>query len=237
MVNSTKIITPSKSMAEMVKKRFPTLCNKNFQTIYHGFEKQTYASNLSKHLIDSLEFNGVKILYPTHPAPHKGFEILFKIIELLKGKSLNFKVFSTIERSDWPEVVEQYEKTIDKAGIRSHIKFIGRVPQAEMLDIYNHVDLVVYPSLCESFGFSMVEAMSCQIPMIVSGTSVNREICGDGALFYSPTDSVEGSKILQYAIENHEALRRKLKEHQANRIREFDWGWERYTSEFKGLFN
>jgi len=234
---SSKIVTPSHAMGEMIKNRFPSLRSKKFQTIYHGFEPQTYHSRLSESFLNSLKFDGVRILYPTHPAPHKGFEVLFKIVDLCRRSAPGFKVFATIELGDWPLIVRRYEETIHRMGLQHHISFIGRVPQDEMLDVYNHVDMVFYPSLCESFGFTMIEAMSCQVPMVVAGTEVNREMCGQGALFYPPTDHHEGARALRYAIENHNELKIKLGKLQMKRMKELDWGWGRYAIEFKTLID
>jgi glycosyltransferase involved in cell wall biosynthesis len=44
----------------------------------------------------------------------------------------------------------------------------------------------LYPSLRESFGIPMLEAMSCGVPVITSNTSSMPEIAGDAALIIDP---------------------------------------------------
>jgi glycosyltransferase involved in cell wall biosynthesis len=44
---------------------------------------------------------------------------------------------------------------------------------------------LLYPSLRESFGIPMLEAMSCNVPVITSNTSSMPEIAADAASHYN----------------------------------------------------
>jgi len=46
--------------------------------------------------------------------------------------------------------------------------------------------LFVFPSISETFGHPLVEAMSMGLPVIASDTSIHREVCKDSAVYYSP---------------------------------------------------
>jgi glycosyltransferase involved in cell wall biosynthesis len=46
--------------------------------------------------------------------------------------------------------------------------------------------LFLYPSLRESFGIPLVEAMACGVPLITSNTSSMPEIAQDAALIIDP---------------------------------------------------
>jgi glycosyltransferase involved in cell wall biosynthesis len=59
--------------------------------------------------------------------------------------------------------------------------------------------IFLYPSLRESFGIPMLEAMACGVPVITSNTSSMPEVGGNAALFidpYRPEDITEAIKKL-----------------------------------------
>jgi glycosyltransferase involved in cell wall biosynthesis len=96
--------------------------------------------------------------------------------------------------------------------------------------LYQACDLMVYPSLCESFGFSMVEAMGHGLPIVAADTPVNREMCQAAALYYSPLDPATGAQAILDALDANAGAR--LKAAGQARMASFDWGWDRYAREF-----
>ena len=66
---------------------------------------------------------------------------------------------------------------------------------SEMPLLYNCSTLFLYPSLRESFGLPVLEAMACGIPVITSDIPALREIAGDAAIFVDPQQALQ--KLLQ----------------------------------------
>ncbi|MBI5373871.1 MAG: glycosyltransferase [Candidatus Schekmanbacteria bacterium] len=224
------VVTPSDAMTDMIKETCPSVRNKKFKTLYHGFDKQSLQEQLDEQYAKLLKVNGYKILYPTHPGLHKGFDVLFEILASLKNEGLNYCFFSTIAHEDLPREVERYERIIDKLGINDRVVFMGRVPQRQMGTLYEQCDLMLYPSLCESFGFSMIEAMGHGLPIVAAETAINKEICGTGANYYEPLDVRSGVEAVLKTLkpDASEALRKNGEA----RVKSFDWSWKRYTREF-----
>ena len=150
MKRAALVVTPSNAMAEMIKETCPQVRKRPFRTLYHGYSKDSLTEPLESRYGEKLAVTGYKLLYPTHPATHKGFEILFEIVELLKAEGLDFTLFTTISREDWPQGVDEYSRMIRERGLGQHVVFMGRVPQSQMGALYERCDLMVYPSLCES---------------------------------------------------------------------------------------
>jgi glycosyltransferase involved in cell wall biosynthesis len=46
------------------------------------------------------------------------------------------------------------------------IKFLGFVPDNQMIDFYNSLDVFVFPTLVEGYGMPIIEAMACGKPVI-----------------------------------------------------------------------
>lgn len=53
------------------------------------------------------------------------------------------------------------EKKASELGIRGKTKFLGYVPDDEIVDFYNSIDLFIYPSKWEGFGLPPREAYLC----------------------------------------------------------------------------
>lgn len=56
----------------------------------------------------------------------------------------------------------------------------------ELLAAYRAADACLFPSLCESFGHPLVEAMALGKPVIAADRPYAREICGEHALYVDP---------------------------------------------------
>lgn len=69
---------------------------------------------------------------------------------------------------------------VEQLGLGQRVQFLGAVPHRELVDCYRRADLVVNPSLSESFGMSVVEAMACGIPVVASRVGGMQETMLEG---------------------------------------------------------
>jgi L-malate glycosyltransferase len=67
-------------------------------------------------------------------------------------------------------------------GVENKVKFTGRIPFDEINKYYNMIDVFVNISEYESFGVSVIEAMACGIPVVVSNVGGLKEIVRDESL-------------------------------------------------------
>lgn len=83
-------------------------------------------------------------------------------------------------------IVGEYEnKSIVKEKLNYSEKtiFTGYITDAELNWLYNGARGVIYNSLYEGFGFPIVEAMNCKVPIICSDIPVFHEIAEGCAIF------------------------------------------------------
>lgn len=53
------------------------------------------------------------------------------------------------------------------AGGDPRIKFLGFIPDSELVDFFNSLDVFVFPTSIEGYGLPPVEAMACKKPVII----------------------------------------------------------------------
>jgi glycosyltransferase involved in cell wall biosynthesis len=77
----------------------------------------------------------------------------------------------------------------DSPGAARHTYFLQGVSDCVLAALYRGSTAVLLPSLCEGFGFPLVEAVACGRPALVSDLEVFRELAGSMAT-YIPTHDV-----------------------------------------------
>ncbi|MEI6887717.1 MAG: glycosyltransferase family 4 protein [Bacteroidales bacterium] len=106
--------------------------------------------------------------------------------------------------------------------LKNHIILTGYVPNSELPGIYSLSTIFLYPSLRESFGIPMLEAMACGTPVITSNTSSMPEVAGDAALFCDPFRPEELTEAMFRLLSDHN-LRSGLVAAGLEQARKFTW--------------
>jgi glycosyltransferase involved in cell wall biosynthesis len=73
-----------------------------------------------------------------------------------------------------------------ESGMADRIRFLGFVPDADLLHLYNACDVFVFPSYYEGFGLPVLEAMACGRAVVCSGTTALPEVVDGAALVVDP---------------------------------------------------
>jgi glycosyltransferase involved in cell wall biosynthesis len=106
-------------------------------------------------------------------------------------------------------------------GIAQDVVFVGGVPLAETVRFYQAADVFVYPSLNETFGLPILEAMACGCPIVTSDTSAMPETAGGAAVLADPADPASIAKAI---IEAAGPGRDRMRDLGLKRAAQFTWG-------------
>ncbi len=127
--------------------------------------------------LDRLDFERLVVL-PRHSGPVLRIASIGRL-HGLKGFSLGLHAFACFHRrhphseywiiGDGPE--RQYlEHLAVRLGCRDAVRFWGSLPRQEVLARLADIDVLVHPSLHESFGYVVIEAMAAGTPVICLDT-------------------------------------------------------------------
>lgn len=134
---------------------------------------------------------------------YKTFQNKFRI--LLIGGDINSRIF-------WqhPEVIRIKNLIINKK-LSCCVKFLGSQPHHLLPLYYSAADVTVLPSVYESFGLVVLEAMACRSTVIASEVGGLKSLIKDkiNGLFFKSNDDADLGKIL-WSILHDSKLRYKL---------------------------
>jgi len=110
----------------------------------------------------------------------------------------------------------------ERRGAGERVKFLGRVAVEDLVALYAAARVIFYPSLAETFGKPVVEAMRSGVPVVAARATCLPEIVGEAGLLADPTDEEEMAAALHRAVTDEE-VRRELIARGRERARRFSW--------------
>ena len=99
-------------------------------------------------------------------------------------------------------------KILEKGGVIDQVRFPGYIPQKDLPRYYNEADVYISSSHVDGSSVSLMEAMGCGLPCLVSDIPANKEWVQEGEngwLFADGDASALAEKIL-HVIENRDTL-------------------------------
>jgi len=121
------------------------------------------------------------------------------------------------------EYVTRVLSYIEKHKLRDEVLIRGRVSDEELGHYYRHAEALVFPSFVEGFGFPVLEAFGCGVPVITSTTTSLPEVAGDAGLLVDPKNSLEIAGAMKRIVEDI-SLRKSLVEKGYLQMKKFSWG-------------
>src|SRR5262245_46274927 len=189
-------VTPTAAFADRIRAH-DGLSDAIFEALHFGFDPEIFTCEepLPARQSAMLKMNETRhrLLFVSHYNYYRNFETLSRALPFIKrkiaetaGKKVLLALTTDIKRG---AVYGEYEATaasdlIDELGLREDIAMLGAIDYAKLRQVYRACDLFVYPSYADSFGHTLLEAMSSGLPVVSSDCQVHREICEGAALYF-----------------------------------------------------
>ena len=131
--------------------------------------------------------NKISCLYVSPTLFYKNHFNLIKAVSILISRGVNIELncIGKVERKEY----KRLSKLIRHLGLNNKtIKFMGEIQKEKLVDYHHQSDIYLFASSCESFGISLLDAMSCGIPIASSSYSSINETLEDGGIYFDPYD-------------------------------------------------
>lgn len=217
-----------------------SLDENKFIVLKNCIDKERFNEQIDCGKIERLKnLHGIKngervIIFAGRLTKGKGVHILIKAFNKLNFPNLKLVIVGGI--SFTLDFHSEYEQELHELA-NSNVIFTGYVPYSEMHYYYQMADIGVFPSIAfEAAGLTIIEAMSCGLPVITVDTGGISEYTGDAAVLLKNDSEIEKEMEQQIMLLLNDS--EKIKEMQEKSILETrKYTEEDYYLNFISLFN
>ena len=195
--------------------------------IYHGVDTQKYSPQQGKEFRDRLGLSEELIVISSRKLrPVYDVETLIRAIP---------PVMEHVPRASFiitgdGEQKEHLESLATSLGVSGNVRFLGWVPQGELQNYLASSDVYVSTSLSDSTSVSLLEAMACELPVVITRSGDNEKWVEDGKNGYIIPTGNPGklAERIVYLLQKPNVrkefgkLNRKIVEDKANYTKEMD---------------
>jgi glycosyltransferase involved in cell wall biosynthesis len=214
---ATMVTVQTEALAEKIVKQVGAPRNKII-VIPHGPGLLKVSNKTLKHYPLDMPW---RIGYITKFGVQKNFGAVIKAISQLKSKGMPVKLVLTLnpKGDEYLPILQM----IREYGIEEIVENHGDISDANKIkELYESLHIFVFPSFCESFGFTLVEAMATGLPLIVADTDSNREITGEDGISYTSENENDLTEKISQLITN-KSLYVAASKHSLKRSCDFSW--------------
>ncbi len=166
--------------------------NKNYQYLIECGRSDFFYNCLDKEVVENESVSEIQpndLLCVSHFYPYKNLETLIYGYNAFMEKNANKNVKLVI--CGLPTFDNYYQKIVllaKQSKYKENIIFTGGVNRADLRYAYSRCKFMIFPSLAESSGYTLIEAMSCGTAIITTKLTAIPYTCGDAALYFDALD-------------------------------------------------
>ena len=195
---------------------------KNYKIIPHGFSKKFFSTKINK--IDT-SFN---ILYVSSIDFYKNHITLLKSLKELSKNKYRVKLFIVGDYLN-KDIQNKFEALFKKDKIlKDKVVHHKNLTEKDIIKLMENMDLVCFPSSCESIGLGLIEGMASHLPVICSKGSTFMETFQIKKYTFKTYDVENLTKLIKQLINNPKE--RKLLAKNTTKIAK-NFTWDRSSKE------
>ena len=220
--NYTAIASTSYCMAEETKKYLENKSKEIFITPF-GVDTEKFKNLNIEKKENEITIGIVKTLTEKY-----GIEYLIKAIKELEN-ILDIENYKKIRLLIYGkgELKNKLEDLTKELQIEDKVIFKGYISNEDVPKALNEMDIFVVPSILdsESFGVAAVEAMACEVPVIVSDADGLKEVVvnNETGFVIPKRSSKEIANKIKILIENNDVVKKFKKNARERVLKLYDW--------------
>ncbi len=194
--NADVVMTPTRAMLDELRAFVEVSPEKAQVNPYEVYSPELLPSGVTRTTEGTHGDRAVRLIYISLYSEHKNLSTLLKALPLLNRNGTRRFVLRTTadptwDAAGWTATQKEDLALANQREVAQWVEFVGPLDWQQTQDLYQDTDIFVFPSLIESFGYPMAEAMAYGLPIVAADTPVNREIGGESALYFSPLSPEE----------------------------------------------
>lgn len=224
---STKVLVPKSikkakkiiAVSESTKKdliEFFKIEEQKIKVIYEGVTDYSGFPILDKQKFSKPFFLSISTI-----EPRKNLAFFLKVFKQFIDKGHDYDLVIAGKKG-WKN--QEVFDLIKDPKLINRVHYLGYISLEEKISLYKKAFGFVFPSKYEGFGLPVLEALSLDLPVIVSDNSSLKEIVNPGEGYLVKTDDQTAWLLaLEQFVKEKEILSQNLKNRQQKVIDEFSW--------------
>jgi glycosyltransferase involved in cell wall biosynthesis len=103
-------------------------------------------------------------------------------------------------------ILEKYTNSIrsiiNDLNYNDNVLLLGMVNKKKLRYLYENCEFMIFPSPCENFAYTLVEAMSLGTPIVCSNTTAMPDTCLEAAIYFNPFDKDDMTNKISLMLDN-----------------------------------
>jgi glycosyltransferase involved in cell wall biosynthesis len=177
------VVYPSLSMRELVEESHPALASRG-HVDHYGVAPQFLEAG--REAAPPARSEVTTFLYVMTYTLQKNFGYLLEALAAARREQLPVRALVTTTLDGGaPASFASDMRIVEENDLvgSGYLEPVGPVYGDALVDLYRSVDACVFPSICESFGHPLVEAMAMGRPLVAADKPYARELCGEHAIY------------------------------------------------------
>lgn len=203
-----------------------SVCPPSFADDWFSTKRETEWKTLEAKFSISKKY----LLYPAATWKHKNHITLIEALAEIKKNKLDINLICTGNKTEYYSTIE---KKLKELNLESAVRFLGIVPEEDLIGLYKNAELVVIPTLYEAGSGPLYEAMRYSAPVICSNVTSLPESIGKEEFVFNPTDNRRIVELILMGM-TYEGFRKRNIENSKSRLEYFKQ--QDYISNFLDVY-
>ena len=214
---SKMVIVQTEGMRDRMQQFEPSLSGR-IQVIPSGYRTISKHPQIRKEVRETiLSTSRPRLIYVSHPSEHKNHLNLLRSLPVMTKVWPSLKLLLTLEDNQYPSkryasFVAEIRKTAVALDVEKNLTLHGILKPDEVYYALSNCDVMVFPSLSESFGLGLVEAMAVGCPIAASNLPYAHNVVGDAAAYFDPKDPQSIARVVLSLLDGPPEMARLKKE-------------------------